>query len=83
MKTRDSDLYWAATKAIRFVRSPFLAEQLLASAEKYLDAPIPDKRAFGPVIRSMLKDGTIRGFGFDRAVTSNGSWKPRYMRYTP
>ena len=78
-----SDLEWSARKALKYFNKPFRAEELLAKAEKYLDAPIPDKRAFGPVIRSMLKDGTISGFGFDRAVTSNGSWKPRYVRYTP
>ncbi len=83
MKTRDSDLYYAAQRALKYVRhGTFLAEHLLEYAENYLDAPIPDKRAFGPVIRCLINDRWIQFVGAGHAKTSNGSLKPRYKVIT-
>lgn len=75
-----SDLEWAARKALKFVRSPFLAETLLQHAEKYLDAPIPDKRAWGPVIRAMSKDKVIDFHGYAPAKTSHNSPKTLWRK---
>lgn len=71
--------YWAATKALRYVNRPFLAEELYQKILKYVEEA-PDARAMGGVIRKLNTAGVIHNHGFRAAKTSNGSIKNLWMK---
>jgi len=74
--------YWAATKALRYVKGPFLGEDLLKKVLKYVDEPA-DRRAWGHVIRRLHADKVIYHYGFGRAKSSNRAVKPVWDKFRP
>lgn len=80
MKTRDSDLFWACKKGLRYAKEPFLSEELYAIAQRYLDTPPRDLRALGHVMRALFADGLIYPAGFRGAKSSNRALKITWGR---
>lgn len=64
-----------ARTLIRRRKVPFLAEQLLPTIVQRIGEP-HDRRSFGPVVRSLARDGHIRFAGYAPARTSHRSPKP-------
>lgn len=75
-----SDLEYAARRALKYMRGPFLAEQLLAYALKYLDDGAFDKRRFGPVMQALARDKVIDFHGYAPAKTSHRSPKTLWRK---
>lgn len=73
----QQEAIYAARRALRYMKAPFLAETLLEAVLKYIPAP-SDKRSFGHVIRKLEREKVIQWAGIGQARTSNGQWKPKW-----
>ncbi len=70
---------YAARKALRYMRGPWLAEDLLRNVLKYVPEPA-DRRQFGPVIQALARDKVIDFHGYAPAKTSRGSPKCQWRK---